>query len=278
MTLDQALIHAYENAPQYHAILGAVIGAVASVAGAALSSRKQKSTSEVDYVKMVKNAEAAGFNPLTAIRNGGSQGFTTTTTSGGASALGQALQALGGPLGEAMQKKLDPVEQKRRQLDTALVDYQLRQLREGPKAMPGQLYPGGQFIGTKVTSNKRAADSAGAFIGPPSPQQYVKDNGGLELYVPYYNRFTKSVEFGPNPDIADSEQFGMPAAITGANAVLPGSASPWVKEKGGALRRGFDQLGAQPLVRSRPLTAAEKKEIDDSWLPSWVPRIRYISK
>lgn len=129
-------------------MIGQLITAGASLLGGLFGSNK-KTTSSVDYVKMAANATKAGFNPLTAIRNGGSAGFTTTTSSD-MSSLGGALQALGGPLGEAMSKKFDPVEQKKRQLDTALVDYQLRQLQQGPKAMPGQLYPGGQSSGVKV--------------------------------------------------------------------------------------------------------------------------------
>ncbi|RWN95668.1 MAG: hypothetical protein EOS05_12860 [Mesorhizobium sp.] len=46
---------------------------------------------------MVKDAEAAGFNPLTAIRNGGSAGFTSTSTPGLSSGefLADALKGVG---------------------------------------------------------------------------------------------------------------------------------------------------------------------------------------
>ncbi|RUW86529.1 hypothetical protein EOA35_35565, partial [Mesorhizobium sp. M8A.F.Ca.ET.023.01.1.1] len=53
----------------------------------------QETTSHVDYKRMVTDAEAAGFNPLTAIRNGGSAGFTSTTTPG--NPVGGALSRVG---------------------------------------------------------------------------------------------------------------------------------------------------------------------------------------
>ena len=135
-------------------IISAGIGLIGSLFG----KKKQKTESTVDYVKMAANASAAGFNPVTAIRNGGSAGFTTTT-SPTTSEIPAALASLGGALGEAYAKKADPLEAKKRQLDTALVDYQLRQLKEGPRAT-GTLYPGGTFQGTKVARTSPSMGSS----------------------------------------------------------------------------------------------------------------------
>lgn len=143
-------------------MLGSIISAGAGLVGSIFGKKKQTTTSTVDYVQMAANAQKAGFNPLTAIRNGGSAGFTTTT-SPTVSQLPQALASLGGALGDAYEKRTDPLAAKQRQVDTALVDYQLRQLKEGPKAMPGRLYSGGTFEGTKVTTSKPRGDG---FIGP----------------------------------------------------------------------------------------------------------------
>lgn len=135
-------------------LLGSLVGGVFGLFGNKKKTEKTVTESVVDYEKMVNNASAAGFNPLTAIRNGGSAGFTTsTTTSPTTSALPGALQSIGGALGDAMSSQLDPVAKKQRQLDTALVDYQLRQLKEGPRAV-GTLYPGGTFQGVKVKNTK----------------------------------------------------------------------------------------------------------------------------
>lgn len=56
-------------------IIGAGISALGSLFG---SDDDKETTTTVDYRKMAREAEKAGFNPLTAIRNGGSAGFVTT--------------------------------------------------------------------------------------------------------------------------------------------------------------------------------------------------------
>lgn len=132
-------------------VFGEILGGVLGLFGSKKKSEKTTTESTVDYQKMASSAAAAGFNPLTAIRNGGSAGFTTsTTTSPTASQLPGALQSIGGALGDALSNQLDPLARKQRQYDTALVDYQLRQLKEGPRAV-GTLYSGGTFQGTKVS-------------------------------------------------------------------------------------------------------------------------------
>lgn len=51
-------------------IIGPAIGAIGSIFGG-----RKTTKSSVDYVAMRKNAEKAGFNPLTALQNGGAAGF-----------------------------------------------------------------------------------------------------------------------------------------------------------------------------------------------------------
>lgn len=62
------------------AIVAAGISAGASLLGGLFGGKSEKQENTVDYVKMVKWAEKAGFNPLTALRAGGAAGFTTTTS------------------------------------------------------------------------------------------------------------------------------------------------------------------------------------------------------
>lgn len=61
------------------ATIGAIVSGGASLLGKLFGGGEEKTSTTIDYKDMVKKAEAAGFNPLTAIRNGGSAGFTTTT-------------------------------------------------------------------------------------------------------------------------------------------------------------------------------------------------------
>ncbi len=196
--------------------IGATIfGGLSSLFG----KKKQKVTNEVDYVKMRDNAEAAGFNPLTALRNGGSAGFTTTSSPSLSSAP-EVLSNIGGLLGQAFLDKPDPIEAKKREIDTILVDRQLRQLKEGPQ-LPGSFHTPRTFEGVKVSqqltprmgqaSSKNAASVPANFIGPPSPSQFVKDNKGLDLYVPVYDRFNNKVHYFPNPDLPDADQMVVPS-------------------------------------------------------------------
>lgn len=117
-------------------MIGALIGAGTSLLGGLFGRKKQKTESSVDYVKMARSAEAAGFNPLTAIRNGGSAGFATTVHHPGLSGVGDAISQIGGTLGQALSKKYDPIEQKRDEVERALLDYQLGAIQQGNQPLP----------------------------------------------------------------------------------------------------------------------------------------------
>lgn len=94
---------------------GALISAGASLLGGLFGKSKQETSNRIDYKQMVKDAEAAGFNPLTALRNGGSAGYMQTShpalSSGAyiADAIGQFGSALASidPMAEARAKLED---------------------------------------------------------------------------------------------------------------------------------------------------------------------------
>ena len=79
-------------------IIGAGVSAVGSYLSAKEAAKPRTTTSEIDYVKLRKSAEEAGFNPLTALRNGGGAGFQVTHSPAlsGVSPIGEGLQAVGG--------------------------------------------------------------------------------------------------------------------------------------------------------------------------------------
>lgn len=80
---------------------GPIIGAGISAIGSLFGSKKdEETTTTIDYKAMARAAEKAGFNPLTAIRNGGSAGFTTTShpALSMADRFGQAFQTIGSAL------------------------------------------------------------------------------------------------------------------------------------------------------------------------------------
>lgn len=113
-----------------------VWSAVAAIGGSLISglfgSKKKKTTNEVDYVALKNNAEAAGFNPLTALRAGGAAGHTTTThpALSAGEIFGNAISAAG----HAMQN-YDPLKTERAQAEYDLLRAQLGNVQAQTKAI-----------------------------------------------------------------------------------------------------------------------------------------------
>lgn len=104
-------------------IIGAGISALGSLFGD--DDDEQVTRTEVDYERMAASAERAGFNPLTAIRNGGSAGFTTThhpalSSAGG---FGEMFQTLGNAI-----MSFDPRADERAELEQKIQEAQLQSL------------------------------------------------------------------------------------------------------------------------------------------------------
>lgn len=74
-----------------------LISAGAGLLGKIFGSDKEQQSSRVDYKQLVADAEAAGFNPLTALRAGGAAGYTTTSHPALSSVnpFGTAMEAVG---------------------------------------------------------------------------------------------------------------------------------------------------------------------------------------
>ncbi len=104
--------------------IGPAIGAVGSVISS-LFGGKKKTSNRVDYVQMVADAEAAGFNPLTVLRNGGSAGYMQTAHPGLSSAeiIGGGLSQVGNFLAD-----FDPFADDKRELESRLVEAQIANL------------------------------------------------------------------------------------------------------------------------------------------------------
>lgn len=111
-------------------MFGEILAGVGSVLGLFKKNKPQETSSHVDYQRMVRDATAAGFNPLTALRNGGSAGFTSTTTTPAMastdfiSRASDAFSTLGN-----MFATIDPNANKREDLELQLVEAQLQNLQ-----------------------------------------------------------------------------------------------------------------------------------------------------
>lgn len=246
--------------------LGSLVSGVFGLFG----KKKQSTETTVNYQKMAASATAAGFNPLTALRNGGSAGFTTTTGPT-TSQLPEALGNLGGILGDALERKLDPIKAKKRELDTALVDAQLRQLKQGPQVV-GSFKPAREFLGTKVSqqlvprlgavSHKQTASVPAATRSWSDPPPV----GGKEipLWITGVDR-DGTRKWIPNPDLPDLEQFPIPAlaeAQRGGEAAV----SATTRWRAGKIADGF-------IIR-RKASEAEVKANKNSWHRGWLPTFK----
>lgn len=114
-------------------LFGTIVKAAAPVIIGSLFKKKEKkpkqqtTTSSIDYVKLRKSAEAAGFNPLTALRAGGGAGFQTTHHPVLSSTGGGLRDTLAGGLIAGVDAALsyDPLAEERAQIEQQLLKAQL---------------------------------------------------------------------------------------------------------------------------------------------------------
>jgi len=262
------------------------MGLFSSLIGGALSlfgGRKQKDQvvkNEVDYGKMVSSATAAGFNPLTALRNGGSAGFTTTT-SPSLSNSGSILGNIGGVLGEALDNKAESIKEFRP--DTALMDYQLRGLTKVPTP---SLRPASTYTGVKVS--RQATPVAGPSAGTPASVSGLAGNGSVNQRLMKNAPVAAQTFFTPPKPVAVKQPDAMPIWVRGSDrdgqmSWIANPDGPDLEQMGAAYATrvigGYEKAADSVVnwrnqISSRKLTPSEKKEQEKSWLPSWVPRFK----
>lgn len=183
-------------------MIGELISGGISLLGGLFGSKKKQTTeTTVDYVKMARSAEAAGFNPLTALRNGGSAGFTTTVSHPGLSGVTEAVSQIGGSLGAALDKRLDPIEQKRSKVESALLDYQLATIQAKPK-QPMMFGDVPSKAGSAAVTQHAAPLGAKSVAAPPTTivpgDAPTASSIGLEDRLGFYN----------DPATADASAWG----------------------------------------------------------------------
>ncbi|QCS37061.1 hypothetical protein [Tortoise microvirus 47] len=205
-------------------MLGAVGGVVSSIFGS--KDKKQTTTSEVDYVKMVQRAEAAGFNPLTALRNGGSAGFSTsTTTIPGLSApevIGQSM----GHVANFLQD-FDPHAKQKKEAELEVAHAQIRNLNASSEMLERQALgaPGSFNVPQWGAGNteRRPSGQAGQLspnIGMIPGRVGSGDGGAVEsLYVDYWDPRTNQYVQMVNPGAPDLDQMAVPPLAHGENTV-----------------------------------------------------------
>ena len=158
---------------------GALIGAGASLLGGLFGGKSKKqettTTSHVDYKRMVREAEAAGFNPLTALRNGGAAGFSVSTGTIPATPLSARIADGVSGAAQTFLANFDPFKDQQRETEFKLVEAQLANLnadtalkqRTGLGSVP--TYTGGntkRTMGAGVGHNQKFKSVADVL--PPS--------------------------------------------------------------------------------------------------------------
>lgn len=194
----------------------ALISAGASLLGGLFGggSKKQETVNRVDYARMVRDAEAAGFNPLTALRNGGAAGFSISTTP--AAPLSARL-ADGVSAGvNNFLANFDPMADDKREAEFQLVQAQIRNLNASAAAMESQSFnvPGyGPDVIERRPSGMAGQLSRGTGQGP---------NGEvLPLYVDWFDPRTGGTVQLVNADAPDLDQMAVPPLAPLENTAGP---------------------------------------------------------
>lgn len=151
---------------------GPIIGAGVSAIGSLLGDDDEETTTTINYKMMARKAEQAGFNPLTAIRNGGSAGFTTTHHPGLSMAdrFGQAFQTLGNAI-----MSFDARADERADLEQQLLQAQLERIQR-----QGQLTAGMEVPTAAGSTRSTSPARGGAGGGLPAPPK-VGSGGEYQL-------------------------------------------------------------------------------------------------
>ncbi|MBX8818329.1 hypothetical protein HBA95_18500 [Ochrobactrum sp. MR31] len=176
-------------------------------------SKKQETTttSHVDYGRMVREAEAAGFNPLTALRNGGAAGFSVSTGTTPATPLSARIADGVSGAAQTFLANFDPFKDQQRETEFKLVEAQLANLnadtalkqRTGLGSVP--TYTGGntkRTMGAGVGHNqkfKSVADVLLTSAGAPQTPTIEKPT--------VTNPYSVSSGLHVNPAVPDADAF-----------------------------------------------------------------------
>lgn len=219
-------------------IISAGIGFLGSLFG---GKKKQTTESRVDYKRMVRDAEAAGFNPLTALRNGGAAGFTTTTSTSPGISLGEALVD-GAKAG--WQHFLDDREIQRQDAQRFdLVQAQLRNY-DADTALKWQAYDLAQVRQSTVVTG------TGPGSRPASPPNQTPTPEPGERTAT--NPFKPGAEIDPErPDAAGwEERYGEPGQYPGAYLTVKDDiAHNWRNDPWGTAKSAFNVVGDMSFLK-----------------------------
>lgn len=251
----------------FTSILGAVAGPIAG-----LFKKKEKpqvTENRVNYVQMVADAEAAGFNPLTVLRNGGSAGYGTQTqhpalSSSFGSRLGDVLAT-----GVSAWAGFDPQAEQRAELEYNLVQEQLKSAQRSNR-------PTRSFGDVPTYTGTSSRASSGGFstgvpvasMNPGGSVQSRTDPWTGSIFDPY-------MKIHPGLPDADtqSSRYGEIVEMIGGVGVLGGDLA-YSGYKYANRKKGVDQA----LKEADDIAKYVKPKADaaaSAWAKSMIPRKYY---
>lgn len=225
------------------------------------------------YSQLVEDAQAAGFNPLTALRNGGGSSYNSGAAHAPLSATplsrqAPVKQAVGGSaIGDAFTRagdfisNFDPFADQKREQEYRLVESQISALNAS--ALSGVPRGGGSFASGSV--ERRPSGQSGA-LGKPTKWEV----GDVSVTNPF-----KVIDVANVSDAAALEQrYGEPGSWLGGvrNIIVDGVYAGY---QGARWAAGKAYQSARPFVNVRSLTKSEMKGKSESKLPAWIPRVRW---
>ena len=221
--------------------LGAAIGAAGSVISGLLNKDDGKVETTVDYRAMAKAARAAGFNPLTALRNGGSAGFQVThgPAMSAFAGIGPAVSTIGNAL-----MAYDPNADVRAALENRLMEAQIGKLNSETARMRSFDVPSaaGATLVTNANGTKPVQPELGTKENPAPAYQYV--------YVENEDG-TRRVQAVPNINFVPDDMSGL-GVLPGAAVAIPPQpgAANWVN--GGWHTPQAPLPGVGPIPNNKP--------------------------
>ena len=211
------------------------------------------------YKRLVEDAEAAGFNPLTALRNGGAAGYslyaaTPALTSSGLGASGAVGEAIGqgiAGIGNFI-ANFDPFEDKLREAQYGLMQAQLENLQVDTAARRAAMFNVPAVSGRRVVS-------AGPALGGTLPP---------EMVVPTVtNPWPTHSGMEVNPGFVDAEAW---ETRYGDIFQEVGGLGNLIVDTYGNLPRAWKWMASG--VKVRKLTPAEQP-VGSHWWPAFMPRV-----
>lgn len=231
-------------------LVGMGLSAIGSFFGKDDEEQVVKQT--VDYEAMAESASKAGFNPLTAIRNGGSAGFTNTIhpALSNMAGFGSAFSTLGNAL-----MSFDARADERAELETQIQRATLEGLNRSNAAAvlpPSMIDPPHAAAPSRV-SQKQAPLSSSSAIAPTVNAADVPGGGTgtfSDPYDPYIWVWVdgKKVRLPNQNVVGDIENLGTIPAASGASDTLT--------------RFGVPGPLGNPRPQGNPKSSSEKSIMD----------------